>query len=297
MNIKRRITVWLAITALFIVLGPIAKSGTIPCCKGSVLSECAELPNGLQYDISACTEELLVEKDPVSLPCLNANTTVLPASLCGTGCATCKKGTTAAGSVCYKCTSYTFVPIESCSPAGAKEYKQDPDNECKSISRTCCEGTLRNSWSDWGKACTSGGGGSISCSSSTKPISSRSCTLSGGGAGTQTRTVTCNTSTGTWTTGAWSACQCSATCPSRQVLDSHSCKCCNYGCYWFSGGSNRPTCNCTAGSYLLTSQCCTMSNNDEYVLPDSYSSCSAFASAMGLSLKNTSKHLCGLSVI
>lgn len=61
MNIKRRITVWLAITLLFIALGPIANSGTIPCCVGSVLSECAELPNGQQYDISACKKAALLE--------------------------------------------------------------------------------------------------------------------------------------------------------------------------------------------------------------------------------------------
>lgn len=293
MNIKRRITVWLAITLLFIALGPIANSGTIPCCVGSVLSECAELPNGQQYDISACTEAAIVVDGPVSLACLNANNTVLPASLCGTGCATCKKGTTAAGAACYKCEKYTFVPIESCSPAGAKEYKQDPDNECKSISRTCCEGTLRNSWSDWGKACTSSGGGSTSCPSSTKPATSQSCRLSNGGSGTQTRTVTCNTSTGTWTTGPWTTCKCNKTCSGGEVLEEGACTCCSYGCYWFSGGTNRPYCNCFSGIFPIMNECCTMRNGEEYRLPAVYSSCSEFASDVGLSLNNAvNKHMC-----
>lgn len=242
---------------MFIALGPIANSGTIPCCVGSVLSECAELSNSLQYDISACTGAALVDDEDESL---------------------------------------TFTPIQACTTAGVKEYKQDPDDVCKSISRTCCEGTLRNSWSDWGKACTSGGGGSISCSYSTKPISSQSCTLSGGGTGTQTRTVTCNTSTGTWTTGPWSTCKCNKTCSGGQVFEESSCQCCSYGCYWFSGGSNVPYCNCSANylSFSAWSECCTMSNGDEYKLPSAYSSCSSFASAMGLSLSptNINRHAC-----
>ena len=61
MNITRRNTALLSITALFIALGPIANSGAIPYCVGVLLSECVELPNGLQYDISACKKAALLE--------------------------------------------------------------------------------------------------------------------------------------------------------------------------------------------------------------------------------------------
>ena len=61
MNITRRNTALLSITALFIALGPIANSGAIPYCVGALLSECVELPNGLQYDISACKKAALLE--------------------------------------------------------------------------------------------------------------------------------------------------------------------------------------------------------------------------------------------
>lgn len=177
-------------------------------------------------------------------------------------------------------------PVEGLCTLGTVEYK--PDGICGTTSRTCCG---LKGWSDWGGECPS----STSCSASTKPATSRSCTLLGGGSGTQTRTVTCNTSTGQWTTGSWGTCTCSKTCPGGQVLDSGTCNCCNYGCYIAvnKSGINSP-CNCISGNYAYGITCCTMTNGNQYYLPVYYSSCSAFASAMGLNL-NTSvgAHACG----
>lgn len=177
-------------------------------------------------------------------------------------------------------------PVEGLCTLGTVQYK--PDGTCGTTSRKCCG---LNGWSPWGGECPS----SQSCSASTKPATSQSCTTLGGGSGTQTRTVTCNTSTGEWTTGSWGTCTCSKTCSGGQVLDSGTCNCCNYGCYIASNKSNTNyPCNCISGNYAYGITCCTMTNGNEFYLPVSYSSCSAFASAMGLSL-NTSvaAHACG----
>ena len=176
-------------------------------------------------------------------------------------------------------------PVEGLCTLGTVQYK--PDGTCGTTSRTCCG---LNGWSDWGGECPS----SQSCSASTKPATSQSCTTLGGGSGTQTRTVTCNTSTGEWTTGSWGTCTCSKTCSGGQVLDSGTCNCCNYGCYIAINKSNyNYPCNCISGNYAFGITCCTMTNGNEFYLPSSYSSCSAFASDMGLSL-NTSvaSHAC-----
>ena len=188
------------------------------------------------------------------------------------------------------CSSFTLddailKPVEGLCTLGTVEYK--PDGTCGTTSRTCCG---LNGWSDWGGECPS----STSCSASTKPATSQSCTTLGGGSGTQTRTVTCNTSTGEWTTGSWGTCTCSNTCSGGQVLDSGTCNCCNYGCYIAINKSNyNYPCNCISGNYAYGITCCTMTNGNEFYLPSSYSSCSAFASDMGLSLNTTvASHAC-----
>ena len=175
-------------------------------------------------------------------------------------------------------------PVEGLCTLGTVQYK--PDGTCGTTSRTCCG---LNGWSPWGGECPS----TTSCSAYTKPATSQSCTTLGGGSGTQTRTVTCDTSTGEWTTGSWGTCTCSKTCSGGQVLDSGTCKCCDYSCYIASSSNYNYQCNCTAGSYAYGITCCTMTNGDEYYLPVSYSSCSAFASAMGLNLNTTvASHAC-----
>ncbi len=179
-----------------------------------------------------------------------------------------------------------LTPVEGLCTLGTVQYK--PDGTCGTTSRTCC-GSLVG-WSDWGGECPS----SQSCSASTKPATSQSCTTLSGGSGTQTRTVTCDTSTGEWTTGSWGTCTCSKTCSGGQVLDSGTCNCCNYGCYIAVNNTNTNyACNCISGNYAFGITCCTMTNGNEFYLPSSYSSCSAFASDMGLSL-NTSvaSHAC-----
>ena len=186
------------------------------------------------------------------------------------------------------CDTGTIKPIETCTE-GQVQYK--PSGTCETTSRTCC---TNGTWSGWGKECAT----SYTCSSSTKPATSQSCTLSGGSSGTQTRTVTCDTSTGTWKKGSWGTCQCNKTCSGGQVFDSGTCQCCNYGCYLFKTGSsgNYYPCNCVANSYGLQTTCCTMMNGEEFQLPVAYSSCSAFASAMNLNLNNAvSNHACSIS--
>ena len=178
-------------------------------------------------------------------------------------------------------------PVDGLCTLGDVQYK--PDGICGTTSRTCCG---LNGWSDWGGECSSSS--TKSCSASTKPATSQSCTKAGGGSGTQTRTVTCDTSTGEWTTGSWGTCTCSKTCSGGQVLDSGTCNCCNYGCYIAINKSNyNYACNCIAGNYAYRITCCTMTNGNEFYLPAYYSSCSAFASDMGLNLNaSVASHAC-----
>ena len=88
---------------------------------------------------------------------------------------------------------------ESCGLSGTKQYKYTADSSCgySTSTRTCCsDGT----WSGWDAACPV----KKTCPTSSKPDTRTTCY-----GGYKTRTVTCNTSTGTWTTGSWSACDCS----------------------------------------------------------------------------------------
>jgi len=86
----------------------------------------------------------------------------------------------------------------SCGTVGGTEYKYTASGCSYSTStRTCCSS---GSWSGWDEACPT----SKSCPTASKPESRTTCT-----GGYKTRTVSCNTSTGTWTTGAWSQCDCS----------------------------------------------------------------------------------------
>ena len=180
-------------------------------------------------------------------------------------------------------------PVQTCTP-GTVEYK--PEGSCDTTSRKCCGGSgLLGFWSEWGEECEEYT--PTSCPLP-KPSTSQTCKLKNGVEGTQTRTVTCNTSTWEWDVGAWSTCKCNKTCSGGQVFEESSCQCCSYGCYWFSGGTNRPYCNCATSTLPMMNECCTMTNGDEYRLPTAYSSCSAFASAVGLSLSptNIGRHFC-----
>ncbi len=180
-------------------------------------------------------------------------------------------------------------PIQTCTP-GTVEYK--PEGSCDTTSRKCCGGSgLLGFWSEWGEECEEYT--PTSCPLP-KPSTSQTCKLKNGVEGTQTRTVTCNTSTWEWDVGSWSTCKCNKTCSGGQVFEESSCQCCSYGCYWFSGGTNRPYCNCATSTLPIMNECCTMTNGDEYRLPTAYSSCSAFASAVGLSLSptNIGRHFC-----
>ncbi len=88
----------------------------------------------------------------------------------------------------------TSVYAESCSSAGAVEYKYTASGcSYTTQTRTCCAAT--GAWSDWGGTCPS-------CDENSKPATSESC----GNCGTRTRTLTCNSSTGKWDPSAWSAC-------------------------------------------------------------------------------------------
>ncbi len=88
----------------------------------------------------------------------------------------------------------------SCGASGTKQYKYTADSGCSytTSTRTCC---YNGSWSAWDAACPAA---PKQCSTASKPESRTTCT-----GGYKTRTVSCNTSTGTWTTGAWSQCDCS----------------------------------------------------------------------------------------
>lgn len=231
--------------------------------------------------------------------CMNADTEVLP-SMCRTSnCKTCMKGNFFDGRECYVCTerSSGFIPVkfDTCENVGAEQYKTE--GSCDTITRTCCDQGGIKIWSEWGEECEEYT--PTSCPLP-KPGTSQTCKLKNGVEGTQTRTVTCNTSTWEWDVGAWSTCKCNKTCSGGQVFEESSCQCCSYGCYWFSGGSNVPYCNCFADylSFSAWSECCTMSNGDEYRLPSAYSSCSSFASAMGLSLSptNINRHACARTI-
>lgn len=182
-----------------------------------------------------------------------------------------------------------LTPVGECT-LGNVQYK--PDGTCGTTSRTCC-GSLVG-WSDWGGECSSSS--TTSCSASTKPVASQSCTTGGGGSGTQTRTVSCNTTNGEWVAGDWSTCTCSKTCSGGQVLDPGTCNCCNYECYIAINKSNyNYICNCMSGSYAMKTTCCTINNGDEFNLPAYYSSCTDFASAMGLNLDTSViEHMCSM---
>ncbi len=87
---------------------------------------------------------------------------------------------------------------DSCGLSGRKEYKYTASGCSYTTStRTCCS---NGSWSAWDAACPV----SKDCPTASKPKSRQVCN-----GGYQTRSVTCNKSTGTWTTGSWSACDCS----------------------------------------------------------------------------------------
>ena len=101
----------------------------------------------------------------------------------------------------------------SCGLSGRKEYKYTASGCSYTTStRTCC---YNGEWSAWDGVCPAA---PKQCTG-TRPDSKTTCY-----GGYKRRTVTCNTSTGTWTTGAWSQCDCSdPDYESVTVLDGGTC--------------------------------------------------------------------------
>ena len=95
----------------------------------------------------------------------------------------------------------TWSCDDSCGASGMKEYKYTASGCSYTTStRTCC---YNGEWSAWDGVCPAAPVAPKQCTG-TKPESETTCY-----GGKKRRTVTCNTSTGTWTTGAWSDCDCS----------------------------------------------------------------------------------------
>ena len=142
--------------------------------------------------------------------------------------------------------------------------------------------------------------GNITCPSCTSTSQSRSCsgnvTNATGGTQYRYRTVTSGCSscsygswgsyTGTCTcksgyTWSGSACNktCTTTCSGNYFLDKGNCRCCRKTCLW--GG----VCDCTNGSYLLSTNCCTIRvssvNHSEVPICCGYQSCDEMATALG----------------
>lgn len=166
---------------------------------------------------------------------------------------------------------------------GAKKYTP---SGCSDTVETYCYG----SW------CS----GNITCPSCTSTSQSRSCSgnVSNATGGTQYRYRTVTSGCGSCSYGSWgsysgtctcasgytwsgSACNksCAKTCSGYYFLDKANCRCCRKTCLW--GG----VCDCTNGSYLLSTQCCTIrvsgATHSEVPICCGYHSCDEMATALG----------------
>ncbi len=288
-SLKKKFSIYFFISALVLVclLVPVELKARIACCKNGELSTCPDLPNGQQYDISGCMSTSpivpdgpIIDFDPDKIYCRAGQK-----KCCVDGKMQCVDE----GMQFCLISCGGLLPDEDCGNSGTVQYK--PSGSCGTSERTCCS---NGKWSGWGEKCSET---STDCSSSTKPKTSQTCDFNNGrNNGIQTRSVTCNN--GVWKAGAWSACKCNITCNSAQVPDPTNCRCCDYTCYLFKNSSGLGVyCNCA--DYVNTfSECCTMTNGDEYRLPAYYSSCSTFAEAMGLRLDPfAQKHACSHTTI
>ena len=175
-------------------------------------------------------------------------------------------------------------PIDECT-SGQKKYEI---SGCSQVTSTCCRGQ----WCSGRSSC-------ISCTSTSQ---SRSCSgnVSNATGGTQYRyrSVTSGACDSSCSYGSWgsysgtctcasgytwsgTACNksCTTTCSGNYFLDKSNCRCCRKTCLW--GG----LCDCTNGSYLLSTNCCTIrisgTTRSEIPICCGYQSCDEMATALG----------------
>ena len=188
-SLRKKFGVSFFISALVLVclLMPAELKASQPCCLNGKLSDCPDLPNGQQYDISNCTSVGVGGTDELT-------PTIPDKPGLGGGNIDVEKPTD---------------PITQCTSGQTQNKYTASGCGYSTSTRTCCSD---GRWSAWGGSCQS-------CSSSQcwdgtkcvdKEVVSRLCSgnITNAQSGMQTRTATCTNGTG-WSYGSWSGfCTC-----------------------------------------------------------------------------------------